>query len=78
MVNMICGIIDQCGRRATTAKFLSANFSYTCRVFLVAVPVSAGAFTCDGIIALMSPILAKATLNLHSALHQPQVLSGLM
>ena len=77
-MNMICGIIDWRGRRATTAKFLSTNFSYICQVFLVAVPVSAGTFTCDGIIALRSPILAKATLNLHSVLHQPQVLSGLM
>ena len=77
-MNMIYGIIDRCGKRATTAKFLSTNFSYTCRVFLVAVPVSAGTFTCDEIIALRSPILAKATLNLHSALHPPQVLSGPM
>ena len=69
-----------CGRRATRATFLSANLSDTMsRVFLVALPVSARTFTCDGIIALRSPILAKQTLKsspqvLHSALHQPQVL----
>ena len=71
-MNMICGIIDQCGRRATTAK---------CQ-FLVHMLSVSGSSACEcqdnGIIALMSPILAKATLNLHSALHQPQVLSGLM